>query len=207
MVDFGVGNLMSVLQAVEYCGISAISTSNPDVLQKTDKIILPGVGAFPNAMRQLNCLGLVEPLREMARRGKPLLGICLGMQLLLEKSEEFEKTEGLAIIPGEVVPIPTKTLDKSPLKVPSIGWSRLIPSEKNLWDQSLLGKISDDDEVYFVHSFMAIPRNPGTCLANYVYGGHKIVAVIRQNNIVGCQFHPEKSGVPGLKIINEFLNS
>lgn len=207
MVDYGVGNLMSVLQALEYCGANAICTSDVKLLQKADKIILPGVGAFPKAMEELTSRGLVEPLREFAYQGKPLLGICLGMQLLLEESEEFGFTKGLGIISGRVTPIPVKTKEGIPLKMPSIGWSNLIPSERCSWKGSLLDMHCSKDAVYFVHSFMASPHNQCARLADYLYGGTRIPAVIHQGKVVGCQFHPEKSGKTGLKIINRFLSS
>lgn len=205
VVDFGVGNLLSVHQALEHCGAIVVCTSNAKELKKADKIILPGVGAFPNAMRALVCRGLVDPLREMACKGKPLLGICLGMQLLFDESEEFGITQGLGIVPGRVLPISAKTPTGLPLKIPSIGWNKLIPSEGSQWIGSFLERHHAEDAVYFVHSFMAMPKNQPTRLADYLYGGQRVTAVIQNKQIVGCQFHPEKSGRAGLKILKNFL--
>jgi glutamine amidotransferase len=207
VVDYGIGNLLSVVRAIDQCGFAATCTSDPKIVQNAKKIILPGVGAFPKGMKELLARGFVQPIQEAVSNGTPLLGICLGMQLLLEESEEFGVTQGLGIIPGKVVSIPQTTSTGLPMKMPSIGWSCLIPADGSRWEGSLLENHSFRDAVYFVHSFMAVPRNESARLADYLYGGHKIPAVISQGRVVGCQFHPEKSGKSGLAFLQHFLMS
>lgn len=205
IIDYGVGNLLSVQRAVEECGAEAIMSSTPGFIAQADRVILPGVGSFANAMLALKSLGLVEPIKEIAANGIPLLGICLGMQLLLDESEEHGLTKGLGIIPGRVGPLSNLSSDGSPIKIPHIGWSSLIASENATWDNTILQNLSPGNAVYFLHSFMAIPKNPKMRIADCVYGLNRISAVISRDNITGCQFHPEKSGVIGIEIIKNFL--
>ena len=206
IVDYGVGNLLSVQRATEECGVDPITSSNPNVISEADRIILPGVGAFANGMNSLESLGLVETLKEFAFSGRPLLGICLGMQLLLDESEEHGFTNGLGIIPGRVIPVPTRTSKGQPIKVPHRGWNKLHPYKEADWNKSLLNEMQPDDTVYFVHSYMASPTDLNKILANCVYGGNLIPAVISSENIIGCQFHPEKSGHTGLSFLQRFLS-
>ena len=207
VIDFGAGNMLSLLQALERFGVKVAMAESPRALKNADKIIIPGVGAFPRAMRELHSLGLIEPLRWAASKGTPILGICLGMQLLFSESEEFGVSKGLGIIPGRVVPIPQKTPTGLPIKLPSMGWNNLIPGIGKSWEEPLLKKISNKDSMYFIHSFMAEPENQSSRLADYIYWGHRIAAIVCQEAVVGCQFHPEKSGVAGLKILQTFLES
>ena len=168
--------------------------------------MLPGVGAFGNAMHALASLGLIEAICEVAQRGTPLFGICLGMQLLLEESEEFGITPGLGLIPGRVTPVPTTTLSGKVQKIPHIGWSALQPSDlSERWNGTLLHDNKAGDAAYFVHSFMAIPVDPVHRIADCIYGSHLVPAVIGREQITGCQFHPEKSGLVGLKILRRFI--
>ena len=168
--------------------------------------MLPGVGAFGNAMQTLERLGLVEVIREIARCQTPLLGICLGMQLLLEESEEFVNTAGLGLIPGRVIPVPAQTLSGETQKIPHIGWNSLQSSgEISGWHGTLLQDNQPSESVYFVHSYMAAPSNPTHRIAECVYGGHLVSAAIGRDQITGCQFHPEKSGEVGLKILRRFI--
>ena len=205
IVDYGVGNLLSVQRAVEECGAEVITSSEPDVIVRADRVILPGVGAFANGMRALESLGLVEVIKAIAAGGIPLLGICLGMQLLLDESEEHGVTEGLGIIPGRVVPVPSLSHDGLPLKIPHVGWNSLVVSEGSAWDKTILENSTSGDAVYFVHSFMAAPEDHETRIADCFYGGNRISAVIGDGNVFGCQFHPEKSGEVGLRILKVFL--
>lgn len=205
IIDYGVGNLLSVQRAVEECGAEAIMSSEPDVMARADRIILPGVGAFVNGMRALESLGLVEVIKVLAADGLPLLGICLGMQLLLDEGEEHGVTKGLGIIPGRVVPVPNANSDGSPLKTPHIGWNSLVLAADATWNGTILQNLTPGDAVYFVHSFMAEPEDPETRIADCVYGGNKITAVIGRGNTVACQFHPEKSGEIGLRILSNFI--
>jgi imidazole glycerol-phosphate synthase subunit HisH len=145
-------------------------------------------------------------VRKVAAQGSALLGICLGMQMLLDESEEFGTTEGLGLIPGHVVPIPSTSANGHPQKIPHIGWNNLVLSQGfENWKNSLLQEVQPGEAVYFVHSFMAIPINATHRMADCCYGGIAVPAVIRKNNIYGCQFHPEKSGEVGLKVLRRFL--
>lgn len=208
VVDYGVGNLLSVQRGLEHCGAHVIVTSDPEKILSASRVVLPGVGAFGNAMHALGELGLVNILREIARRDLPLLGICLGMQLLLDESEEFGVTTGLGLIPGRVIPIPTQTADGQLLKIPHIGWNALqIANASGCWDGTLLQDNQPGDAAYFVHSYMSVPNIPAHCIADCDYGGHRVAAVIARNRITGCQFHPEKSGEVGLKILKRFCAS
>lgn len=205
ILDYGAGNLFSVRKALEKCGANVILSSDPDVLLSSDRIVLPGVGAFGGAMSELQRLGLIEALQKFAQSGRPLLGICLGMQLLFDESEEFGLNLGLGLIPGRVIPIPKMASNGDRLKIPHIGWVSLNPSNSsNPWKDTILSSIVPDDCVYFVHSFMALPTNTSDQLASCFYGGHAIAAVVMHGNIIGCQFHPEKSGKVGLSILQGF---
>lgn len=206
IIDYGVGNLLSVQRGLEHCGAKVTLTANHEEILAARRVVLPGVGAFGNAMQALEHLGLVEVIRELARRQMPLLGICLGMQLLLEESEEFGFTAGLGLIPGRVIHVPPKKLSGEMQKIPHIGWSSLQLSKASTgWSGTLLQDNHPGEAVYFVHSYMAAPSNPAHCLGDCLYGGHRIPAVIGRGQITGCQFHPEKSGEVGLKILRRFV--
>ena len=205
IVDYGVGNLLSVQRAVEECGAEAITSSDPEIIAEADRLILPGVGAFPNGMQALESLGLVEVIKALAVGGIPLLGICLGMQLLLEESEEHGLTKGLGIIPGRIVSIPPQGSDGSILKTPHVGWNSLVVSEAGDFEGTILQNLIPGNEVYFVHSFMAEPDDTKMRIADCLYGGNRISAVIGYDNVVGCQFHPEKSGKIGLNVLSSFI--
>jgi glutamine amidotransferase len=207
VIDYGLGNLHSVRRGLEQCGATATITSDPARIHAAPRVVLPGVGAFGNAMQRLEHLGLVEVLRSVAASGKPLLGICLGMQLLLDESEEFGSHQGLSIIPGRVVSLPVTTVEGVPQKVPHIGWNELLPASDLVeWQSSALSNTQPGDAVYFVHSFMAQPMNATERLADCLFGGHRVAAVIRRGQVVGCQFHPEKSGEVGLQILRSFIH-
>ena len=206
VIDYGVGNMLSVQRGLEHCGGKVTLTADPKQILTAKRVVLPGVGAFENAMQALERLGLVAVIREIARCQIPLLGICLGMQLLLEESEEFGVTAGLGLISGRVLPIPNLTLSGATQKIPHIGWSALQPSgASERWRDTLLKDNRAGDAAYFVHSFMAVPSESVNRIADCVYGGHLIPAVIGREKITGCQFHPEKSGEVGLKILRRFL--
>lgn len=205
VIDYGVGNLLSVRRGLEHCGANVTVTADPKVILASAKVILPGVGAFRSAMQTLHQLDLVDAIRAVAARGTPLLGICLGMQLLLDNSEEFGVTEGLGLISGGVVPIPPVTITGEPQKIPHIGWNALgLPEGRDDWRGTLLEDNAAGDAAYFVHSFMAMPADSRHRIADARYGGHAVSAVIGRDNISGCQFHPEKSGEVGLKILRRF---
>jgi imidazole glycerol-phosphate synthase subunit HisH len=206
VMDFGVGNLLSVRRALEHCGGTVTVTADHDVLLASPRVILPGVGAFANGMAELRRCGLDDVAREIAARGIPLLGICLGMQMLLDESEEFGVSIGLGLIPGKVVPVPAIDASGLPQKVPHIGWNTLVvPESTRYWGDTPIRGVKPLEAVYFVHSFMAQPDDDRDRVADTLYGGIRISAVIGRGNVFGCQFHPEKSGAVGLKVLRAFL--
>ena len=207
VIDFGVGNLLSVRRGLENSGATVSVTADPDSILSADRVVLPGVGAFADGMAELKRQGLDEVVREVASRGTPLLGICLGMEMLLEESEEFGATEGLGLIPGRVIQVPDTADDGDPVKIPHIGWSALaLPPGRASWNGTLLENVTEGSAVYFVHSFMAVPTDPRDRIADCIYGGRRISAVVGRDNVMGCQFHPEKSGQVGLSVLSRFLN-
>lgn len=207
VVDYGLGNLQSVSRALERCGATVTLSSDAFEIEQASRVVLPGVGAFAAGMRGLHERGLVEPLRRFAASGRPLLGICLGMQLLATTSEEFGEHEGLQIIPGHVQPIPGQSIEGGQLRVPSVGWRELVRPGDQDWSGTPLRAVNGDSEVYLVHSFHMVPEHQSNHLADYLHGGHKITAAIKAGAVIGFQFHPEKSGELGLTILREFLES
>lgn len=206
IVDYGVGNISSVSRAIEYFGAEALLTNHHEEVMSAERLVLPGVGAFANGMQGLRACGLVEPLLDYAASGRPLLGICLGMQMLLTASEEFGEYEGLGLIPGRVLPVVANNIHDISLKVPHIGWSGLsMPPSCQTWDSTILDGVTIGSSVYFVHSFTVVPTHEEHRLADTMYGNCRISAAIRKGNITGCQFHPEKSAAVGLHIIKNFL--
>lgn len=206
VVDYGMGNLLSVRRALEHFGAEVEQCADADALGMAPKIILPGVGAFADGMAELRRLGLDVALREAAERGTPIMGICLGMQMLFNSSEEFGHSAGLGLIPGRVVGIPRVGENGVPRKIPHIGWNDLILAGWcQSWRGSILEAVTVGSSVYFVHSFMAVPDDPADCLANCLYEGQVVTAAVAHGNVSGCQFHPEKSGQVGLSVMRQFL--
>jgi glutamine amidotransferase len=205
VVDYGVGNLLSLARAIEHAGATAVVSEEPAEIENAEKVILPGVGAFADGMEELRARGLVEPLRAFAASGRPLLGICLGMHLLMDESTEFGVHEGLGIVSGTVREVPRTGSNGSVQKVPHIGWSTLVPTGDSDWRGSLLDGIEHGAAVYFVHSFAVEPADPGVCIAESRYGDFPIPSVIRRGNVAGTQFHPEKSAAVGLRLIRNFV--
>ena len=196
VIDYGVGNLFSLRSSLRFIGAESCVSSDPERLRAADRLILPGVGAFGDAADKLRRSGLDRVLLEEAARGKPLLGICLGMQLLFEKSLEYGEHEGLGLLRGRVVPM-EGTLPKE-LKIPQIGWNALHLRR----EAPLLSRVKEGDCVYFVHSFYA-----SDCLDSVVATteyGLELTAAVQKENVMGCQFHPEKSGAVGLNILRAF---
>ncbi len=196
IVDYGVGNLFSVKSSFNYIGAEAIVTGDAEEIRKADKILLPGVGAFEDAIAKLRSTALDKVIIEEAKKGKPIMGICLGMQLLFEKSYEFGEHEGLGLLSGSVVPM--KGVIAENLKIPHIGYNALI-FKKN---HPLFKYIKDGDYVYFVHSFYAKDCED-SLLATTEYD-KELTAIVGKDNVMGCQFHPEKSGEIGLNILKAF---
>ena len=196
IVDYGVGNLFSLQSSLAAIGADAVVTADPQILQQADKILLPGVGAFEDAIGKLRATGLADLVVSLANSGKPLLGICLGMQLLFDKSYEFGEFDGLGLIPGAVRPI--ADVIPTDYKIPHIGWNALQFQK----DSPLFANIQDGDCVYFVHSFYAADCDDSV-IATAEYGA-ALTAAVARGNIYGCQFHPEKSGNVGLAILKAF---
>jgi glutamine amidotransferase len=208
VVDYEVGNLYSVQRALEVCGATDITvSSDPATILAADRVVLPGVGAFADGIRALRERGLDVALKAFASSGRPLLGICLGMQLFATASEEFGEHAGLDIIPGRVRALPRTGKHGSTLKVPYVGWSPLIPQGGVNWEGGILCDLRQDEAVYLVHSFHFVPSDPADKLATYLYGENEITAAVGRNNVVGVQFHPEKSGKFGLAIVSRFLRT
>ena len=196
IVDYGVGNLFSLKSSFAAIGVEVVVTADPEVLKSAERIVLPGVGAFEDAAKKLRDNGLDKVLIEIANNGKPLLGICLGMQLLFEKSFEYGEHEGLGLIQGAVKPI--KGVIPDDLKIPHIGWNPLIYKKET----PMFKYINEGDCVYFVHSFYAADCDDSV-VAVSEYGA-LLTAAVQNKNVFGCQFHPEKSGKVGLDILRAF---
>jgi glutamine amidotransferase len=207
IIDYGLGNILSVQRGFEHFNADVIVTSKPEIILASERVVLPGVGAFPVGMKALSDLELVPVIKELAKLGTPMLAICLGMQLIMEESEEFETTAGLGLIPGRVIPIPVEGEKGKAQKVPHVGWNSLIPAlQEPTWKATLLQENVSGDFMYFVHSFMAVPSKVEHHLADTLYGGQRVTAMVAKENITGCQFHPEKSGDQGLKILKSFIS-
>lgn len=200
IVDYGSGNLLSVRHALERCGAEVNLLTEPEQVLAADRVVLPGVGAYPAAMRRLAGAGLDAALVNHFRSGRPLLGICLGMQLLAEVGEEFETTAGLGLIPGKVEQLPASDAKGRSSRVPFVGWA------ESRGTGSSAAFVPVDAHYYFVHSYRFIPSHPGDVLANYRFDGHDVVAAVGQGATVGVQFHPERSGPSGLDFLKLFLN-
>lgn len=195
IIDYGAGNLRSVQKACQFVGAKAEITSDPDTIRSADKVILPGVGAFGDCINNLKGFNLFETVKEVAKSGKPFLGICLGMQLLFEESEETPGIEGLGIFKGKIVKIP----EKDGLKIPHMGWNSLDFSK----ECKIFEGLGNNPFVYFVHSYYMQPEDKSIIAANTQYGKTLPVA-LNYGNIFATQFHPEKSGKTGLKILKNF---
>jgi glutamine amidotransferase len=204
IVDYGIGNLYSVTRAFETCGASVTLTANHEHIESAERLVLPGVGAFDDGMKGMQMRGQIEPVKRYVASGRPFLGICVGMQLLMDVGEEFGEHAGLGIIAGRCKAIPATRADGKPHRVPHIGWNALVKPQGADWSSGLLVGLPEKPPVYFVHSFAPVPVDDRHRVADCDYDGRRISAVIRSGNVHGCQFHPEKSGSVGLKIIANF---
>lgn len=208
IIDYGSGNLLSVRRAFEFCGAAVEVTVDPEAVRTAERLVLPGVGAFGDCMDSLKAKGLDQAIREFVSRGRPFIGVCVGMQVLFEQGDEFGPHDGLGLVPGTVGPIPPVTTEGVPHKLPHIGWSSLFPPEGETdvcWRGTVMDGVQTEDAVYFAHSYMATVRDSERLLARTIYGGHSIPAVVRRDNVTGLQFHPEKSGQIGLRIVRNYL--
>lgn len=200
IVDYGLGNLFSLRQACKAAGLDAIVTSDRREILSAPIVILPGVGAFGDAMQALRTRDLVEPLQQYAAADKPLFGICLGMQLLMDRSCEFGSHDGLGIIGGSVELLPAEP----GLKVPQIGWNRVNAGTRS-WTRTPLEGTDDGAFYYFVHSYYVLPADPAAMLATSRFGNMDYCSVVRSGSVVGVQFHPEKSGRKGIAVFSNLL--
>jgi glutamine amidotransferase len=221
MIDYGGSNLRSAQKAFEFVGADLVTTADPDIIRRADKLVLPGVGAFGAGMDAVRALGLVEPIHEAVQRGIPMLGICIGMQFLFEDSNEMGQHEGLGLIPGHVVrfdssiqysvisgqysvsdPPSPLAPRSSPLKVPHMGWNQLAHDGSHF----LLQGVEQGAYTYFVHSYHCVPADPNWIVASTDYG-RPFCAIVARENVYGIQFHPEKSHKIGLRIIQNFVEA
>ena len=190
VLDYGIGNVRSLTNALIKIGAEPFLTSERSLILGSDVLILPGVGAFGMGMKNLNERNLIPVIHEFVATGKPFLGICLGMQLLLEESEEFGYTKGLRLIKGKVVKMPLKS--GSDVKLPHVSWNEIREPSKNRWNETFLTGTLKSSNFYFVHTFVAAPNNPEDILALTNYGGLDFCAAVQNKNVYGTQFHPEK---------------
>ncbi len=206
IVDYGAGNLYSARRAIEKVGGEARLTSDPGEIAAAERLLLPGVGAFASCIGALRASGLDAPIVDFARSGRPFMGICVGMQLLFDYSLEFGHHAGLGLIAGHAEGIPATDVAGS-RKVPHVGWSELrVPADRSDWSDTVLQDATPGAAAtYFVHSYNCMPDDPSCLLADADYDGFTITAAVMRDNIVGCQFHPEKSAGVGLRLLQRFL--
>jgi imidazole glycerol-phosphate synthase subunit HisH len=202
--NYGIGNIHSVIRAFEHLGAECVNCTDPAMLRDVERLVIPGVGAFASCMQAFRGAGFEPPVRRIIDSGKPVLGICVGMQMLADVSEEFGEHQGIGVISGRVRIIPAVTTDGEQLPVPHISWSGLRPGGTS-WDETPFDRLREGDEVYFVHSYYFDCERAADQLAQFEYGGHSLTAAVKKENVVGVQFHPEKSSDPGLSIIDRFI--
>ncbi len=218
IIDYGVGNLFSISRACETVGLRPVITSSKETIHASPAIILPGVGAFENAMKSLKSLQLTEVIKDVAESGKPLLAICLGMQLLMTESFEHGEHKGLDILEGQVIALSQHEYNDPLLKFPNIGWSPLHITDPSLskdhitkctstWLHNPLDKTIDGEHMYFIHSYVAIPAESEIISSTSFCGEISFCSSVTRGNIFGCQFHPEKSGKAGLKIYRNLADT
>ena len=202
IIDYGCGNILNLFRAKKYLGYDKEITKKKKKIIKSSNVILPGVGAFGNAMQQIQKYNLNHSILEYAESKKPLLGICLGMQILMTKSYEFGSHKGLGLIEGDVIKISNKK--NKEIKIPHMGWNEIYPKDKKEWKSKILQNILIEKSFYFVHSYICLTKDPTSTIAVCNYSDILIPAVISVDNIFGCQFHPEKSADNGLVILKNF---
>ena len=204
VIDYGMGNLRSVQKALEHVGAQVIVTNDPNLIMSADSVVLPGVGAFKDCMANLTQLKLIDPIRKFIDGGKPFLGICLGLQVLFEESEEYGPVAGLGVLPGKVMKFAnasSETKDGPPIKIPHMGWNNIEVKKKT----PLFDKLGADPYFYFVHSYYVVPEDQ-SMVATVTNYGVEFVSGIQYKNIYAFQFHPEKSQTMGLSLLERFSN-
>ena len=207
VVDYKIGNIFSVCNALKHIGFSPVLSSDPNVIKKADRLILPGVGSFGSAMKNIRSNGHDESIFSFISTGRPFLGICIGMQVLMDISYELGEHKGLSLIKGSVIRIPHTNIDGSNLSVPHIAWSK-VSSRGNHYSLPLNCPSYDIglQYYYFIHSYMCMPLTSDCVYAHFEYGGHLLNAAIGHDNIIGVQFHPERSGHAGLAFLNRLIS-
>lgn len=207
IIDYQMSNLYSVKHACEFVGFDAVISSDKAELAKADIAILPGVGAFADAMVNLKKLDLIAAIKDFVKSDRPFLGVCLGLQLLFSQSEEFGIHKGLDLIKGKVIKFPINTDENKIIKVPQIGWNKIYhPEFEKIWKNSPLDGLSNNEFMYFVHSYYVVPENKNLVTSFTNYEGVEYCSSINFNNIFATQFHPEKSGLEGLRIYKNIAN-
>jgi glutamine amidotransferase len=206
IIDYNAGNLFSVEHACLQVGLNTVVSSDKKVIEAAKAIILPGVGAFSDAMNNLKKLDLISPLKDKVNSGTPLLGVCLGLQLLFTESEEFGNHKGLDLVEGSILKFPNE-INGNSIKVPQIGWNKIYFKDRSNWDKSLLQEIPEGEFMYFVHSYYANPSNKDEIATLTEYEGIEYCSSILKNNIFATQFHPEKSAKWGIEIYKNWANS
>ncbi len=201
VLDYGLGNVRSIVNALNKVGANVLLSNDEAVIMQADACVLPGVGSFPHGMQKLQEHDLVGVLHAFKDTDKPLLGICLGMQLLMSEGEEFGKTDGLGFIQGRVVKL---NVELSHEKLPHVGWSEIVRPDACDWEDTIFHSTNSKEVMYFVHSFVAEPLDSDNVLSKTQYSGSEFCSSVKQGNVYGCQFHPEKSAGPGLNILENF---
>jgi len=202
IIDCGSGNFLSVIRALRYIDVDVNIVNSPKDIKSADRLIFPGVGTFSNVMSFINKNELFSCITDFCNSGKPYLGICLGMQVLFQESEEFGLHEGFGFLEGKVIHINSKSSKK--IKIPHTNWNSL--QFNNFVESEFKSNLSKDLNMYFTHSYMAVPINQENVLAHTNYSGIKITALVQKDNLIGCQFHPERSSKDGLFFLNSFMN-
>lgn len=203
VVDYGIGNILSVCRALEAAGAEVTLAENAEGIKKAERLVLPGVGAFADCMDELRKRELIAPLKAYFVSGRPFLGICVGMQVMFDIGEEFGEFEGLGLVRGRVKRLPETTTEGERLRIPNIGWLDLMPASIP-WEHGILSGLPTPFSAYFLHSYACQSVDPKLDLAYANFGGHRVLAAINQGRAYGVQFHPERSGPNGLKILEHF---
>ena len=208
IIDTGSSNILSLKRAIEIFHSNVNVTIDPQTILSANKIFFPGVGAFKKVMEYIEKKKLNETIERVKEKKIPLFGICLGLQLFFDESEEFGPAKGLSLIKGNVKNLPKNSKKNEKLKVPNMGWFKLVLKKefKSKTFYKFINSLNEKDFYYFVHSYFVKPNDATSVVATYDFGGHQIPAIVSKDNLIGCQFHPEKSGKKGLELISNFLN-